>query len=100
MTLSIDTQAQKERFENFLKTQDLVELGRRYFKMVGKNAEDGRYTPYVWLLRVLKSMAKVSGTMTHPDHLNDTWGSYKDIFEKKITKAILDHIAQEVGTFA
>lgn len=98
--MTINTQAQKERFENFIGSQDLIELGRRYFKMIANDAKDGRYTPFVWLGKVLKKLANVEASMYYPEGPSETWNFYRSILEAKITKAYLDYVAQEVGSFS
>lgn len=58
---------QKERFETFIQRADLLKIGKRYMYFIANDAADGRYTPYVYLLRVLSIIAKVNGTMLHPE---------------------------------
>jgi hypothetical protein len=108
---------QLERFNNFMKSVDMVKLGRRYYYMMANDAKDGRYTSYVYLLRVLSICAKVSGTCYHPDTckegvrskvyrellhdagviamtdwFNANWEAYKEITEKmeRCVKANVD----------
>lgn len=54
-------------FNKFLNSVDLVKLGRRYYHVTANDAKDGMYTPYVYLLRVLRRCANVEGTCSHPD---------------------------------
>jgi hypothetical protein len=87
-----DTQVtkQQQRFEDFLKTVNLVKLGRRYHHMVANDAKNGMYTPYVYLLRVLSICAKVEGTCLHPDTCKDGVRTlaYRDIMHDAAIKTM------------
>lgn len=89
-----DTQVteQKERFEAFMKSVNFVRLGRRYHHMVANDAKDGRYTSYVYLLRVLSICANVGGTFYHPDTCKEgvRSRSYRDLLEYEAVKAMTD----------
>jgi hypothetical protein len=89
-----DTQLteQKERFEAYIKSVDMLKLGRRYYYMMANDAKDGRYTSYVYLLRVLSICAKVSGTMYHPDTCKEGVRAkfYRDLMEYAAVSAMTD----------
>jgi hypothetical protein len=85
---SQQTEEQKQRYLNFLKTVNLVKLSRRYYHFVANNAQDGRYNEYVYLLRVLNICAKVDGTKNHPDHFPGHW-TYRSSLQFHAEKAFI-----------
>jgi hypothetical protein len=85
---------QLERFNAFLQTIDLIKIGNRLCHFMAHDAKDGRYTPYVYLLRVLRNCAKVSGTCSHPNNTlaGHYSSSYRDVLEYEAIKAYVDSV--------
>lgn len=63
---SLQVANQQETFDAFMLSANLKKIGERYLYFMLNNAEDGMYTPYVYILRVLSMTAKVNGCMYHP----------------------------------
>jgi hypothetical protein len=85
---------QLERFNAFLQTIDLIKIGNRLCHFMAHDAKDGRYTPYVYLLRVLRNCAHVSGTCCHPNNplAGRYSSSYRDVLEYEAIKAYVDSV--------
>lgn len=88
-TTTINVHAQQNRFEVFIKSANLVKIGQRYIWFQRNNAEDGRFTPYCYLLRVLALVANVGGCYSHPEQLNK---SYRDLLEYEALNAYINSL--------
>lgn len=80
---------QQQRFDAFIKSTNLVKIGQRYMWFMRNNAEDGRFTPYCYLLRILRLVANVSGCYSHPEQINK---SYRDLLEYEALNAYINSI--------
>jgi hypothetical protein len=85
---------QLERFNIFLKTADLVKIGKRLLHFMRNDAKNGTYTPYVYLLRVLRICANVHGTCCHPNNplAGRYSSSYRDVLEYEAITAYVDSL--------
>jgi hypothetical protein len=57
---------QKQRFDSFLSSTDLVKIGSRMMFFMFNDNEDGRYNQYCYIHRVLRLIAKVGGSYYYP----------------------------------
>ena len=73
---------QKQRFQSFMASVNLTKVGARYFYFMFNDAEDGRYTPYCYILRVLRLLAKVGGCYYCP--------GTNDFYNKLLERAAID----------
>lgn len=80
-----EVEQQAERFEQFIASANLAKIGMRYLWFVGNDNKDGRYTPYVYIHRVLR-LCKVQGAMYHP-HCKSQF--YSDILVRKSIEAFI-----------
>lgn len=94
----IEVTDQLDRFNAFLKTADLIKIGQRLCYFISHNAQDGRYTPYTYILRVLSICAKVGGTFHHPEKLEAYNASYRDILEYEALLAYVNSIQPNQNT--
>jgi len=83
---------QKVRFENLLAKVNMVKLGQRIFYMNCNDAKDGRFTPYVYVHRILRRLANVKGSMYYPVGDYKSWEFYSRILEQKATAAYIGSI--------
>jgi len=74
---------QKQRFEEFLKTANLVRIGKMFVHLAIENATGIKYPEFTYLRRLLKQCAKVNSNMLHPELNNN----YRDILHEKAIKA-------------
>jgi hypothetical protein len=75
---------QKQRFENFLKTVNLVRIGQKFVTLALINATGIHYPEFTYLRRVLNT-AKVNSEMIYPDNVNTN--TYRDILHERAIKA-------------
>lgn len=84
--------SQLDRFNQLMQTIDLVKVGKRICYMIEHDNQDGRYNSYNYCLRVLSLLANVGGCYHHPNELNNTWGSYRDLLEQKALRAYIESL--------
>lgn len=88
MLQSNQVKEQKQRFANFVSHADLKKIGERYFHFQLNDNEDGRYTPYCYILRVLRLVANVGGCYYIPG----TNTSYSEMLRKLAIETYLDSL--------
>lgn len=94
MLNNTQVEQQRQRFESFINSVNLVKLGERYLYMMGNDSEDGRFTPYCYILRVLSLVAKVGGCYYYPNR-NEF---YNEITKRKAVEAYLQHLDRQRKT--
>jgi hypothetical protein len=73
---------QKQRFENLLKTINLVRIGQHFVTLALIHAKGVTYPEFTYLRRILKT-ANVNASMLHPE----TKVIYRDILHDMAIKA-------------
>ena len=73
---------QKQNFEKFLKTANLVRIGKMFVHLAIENATGIKYPEFTYLRRVLAKV-KVNSNMLHPELNNN----YRDILHEQAIKA-------------
>ena len=93
MLSALEVEAQRQRFEAFLKSANLVKIGERWNYFLMNDAKDGRFNAYQYIFRVLSRLAKVNGAMYYPgaDNL-----FYREILEFMAVKSWVDSMQPKV----
>ncbi len=82
---------QRKSFETLIQSTNLKKIGNRILWFMANDAKDGRFTPYCYVLRVLRIYG-VCGTMAHPDNLKR---SYSTILEYEALNAFINSLPEK-----
>jgi hypothetical protein len=82
---------QLQRFETLIQSTNLKKIGNRILWFMANDAKDGRFTPYCYVLRVLR-MYGINGSMYHSGTLKD---SYSTILEHEALNAFINSLPEK-----
>jgi len=74
---------QKNRFDKFIETADLIRIGEKYIEFESENRKLNNYRQIIYIRRILKTCAKVYPMMFYPN----TMDFYSDVLTRKAIDA-------------
>lgn len=85
-------EAQKQRFDAFMASVNLHKVGERWMWFTEHDNHDGRFNAYCYIHRVLRFLARVEGSMYHPDRIGNKWPNefYADILTNRAVYAYVE----------